>query len=154
MQGGPKTLIHLLVEIKTTPFLSGKTFGFIHHLFNAIYIITAQALKLPLIPPILPKKDSGHFPHGANFAVFGATAREQLFYSGSPWCLGTQMGWFHNMVDRIAPRDGNNSIQQSNPKTFIMNSCTMCRICLLINSCIHFMIVFPIYISCQEAISK
>ncbi|KAG0521317.1 hypothetical protein BDA96_08G150100, partial [Sorghum bicolor] len=65
----------------------------------------AQALKLPLIPPILPEKDSGHFPHGANFAVFGATAREQLFYSGSPWCLGTQMGWFHNMVDRIAPRD-------------------------------------------------
>ncbi|KAL5681415.1 hypothetical protein ACJX0J_007800, partial [Zea mays] len=65
----------------------------------------AEALKLPMIPPILPEKNSGYFPHGANFAVLGATARDRLFYSGSPWCLGAQISWFNEMVDRIAPGD-------------------------------------------------
>lgn len=46
-------------------------------------VVIAEALQLPLIPPILPKKDSGEFPHGANFATVGATARG-LRYSGPP----------------------------------------------------------------------
>ncbi|KAL5681423.1 hypothetical protein ACJX0J_007808, partial [Zea mays] len=65
----------------------------------------AEALKLPMIPPILPEKNFGCFPHGANFAVFGATARGKVFFSGSPWCIGTQMYWFDQLVDRIAPGD-------------------------------------------------
>ncbi|CAL4975147.1 unnamed protein product [Urochloa decumbens] len=73
----------------------------------------AEALQLPLIPPYLPKKDSGEFPHGANFAVAGATA-EGLNYTGPLlndtvgvlWSLGMQMDCFYELIRRIAPGDG------------------------------------------------
>ncbi|KAL5674194.1 hypothetical protein ACJX0J_018500, partial [Zea mays] len=71
----------------------------------------AQALQLPLIPPNLPEKDTGLFPTGANFAVYGSTAMPPEYYRR--WnhdvraCyLGVQMGWFKQMLQRIAPWDG------------------------------------------------
>ncbi|CAO2204102.1 unnamed protein product [Urochloa humidicola] len=73
----------------------------------------AQALKLPWIPPYLPKKDSGEFPNGANFAVVGATTRGTNFSVplmngtvGVTWTLGVQIDWFEEMAQRIAPEDG------------------------------------------------
>lgn len=70
----------------------------------------STALKLPLMPPILPNKDSGEFPHGANFAVLGATARGVHYTRNdsvaAPCSLGVQMGWFDEMQQRIAPGDG------------------------------------------------
>ncbi|RLN23613.1 uncharacterized protein C2845_PM07G16550 [Panicum miliaceum] len=80
---------------------------------RVLFDFYAEALKLPLIPPILPKKDSGEFPHGANFATVGATARG-LRYSGPPvndtvgvpWSLGMQMDWLDQMMQRLGPGDG------------------------------------------------
>jgi len=104
-----------------------KYLSFCHHieeksffvLFTMLYIITAQALQLPLIPPILPEKDSGQFPHGANFAVMGATALGAPLYPGSSlWCLGVQMGWFDEMVYLRATGDGNYYIHQSYTNIF------------------------------------
>ncbi|RCV39239.1 hypothetical protein SETIT_8G207700v2 [Setaria italica] len=40
----------------------------------------AQALQLPLVPPNLPEKDTGLFPNGANFAVFGSTAMPPEYF--------------------------------------------------------------------------
>uniref|UniRef100_K3ZNH0 SGNH hydrolase-type esterase domain-containing protein n=1 Tax=Setaria italica TaxID=4555 RepID=K3ZNH0_SETIT len=71
----------------------------------------AQALQLPLVPPNLPEKDTGLFPNGANFAVFGSTAMPpeyfRRFHHSVPlWChLGMQMGWFKDLMHRIAPND-------------------------------------------------
>jgi hypothetical protein len=65
-----------------------------------------------LVPPNLPEKDTGLFPHGANFAVSGATAMPpeyfRRFHHSVPFgChLGMQMGWFKDLMHRIAPRDG------------------------------------------------
>lgn len=74
-------------------------------------VLSAQALQLPLIPPNLPEKDTGLFPTGANFAVYGSTAMPPEYYRR--WnhdvraCyLGVQMGWFKQMLQRIAPWDG------------------------------------------------
>ncbi|KAG0528624.1 hypothetical protein BDA96_05G027600 [Sorghum bicolor] len=59
----------------------------------------AEALQLPLIPPILPEKDYGQFPYGANFAVMGATVLEAPLYPGSSlFSLGVQTDWFDEMV--------------------------------------------------------
>ncbi|XP_066306688.1 GDSL esterase/lipase At1g28600-like [Miscanthus floridulus] len=72
----------------------------------------AQAFQLPLIPPNLPQKDTGLFPTGANFAVFGSTAMPPEYFRrwshDVSWacCLGVQMGWFKEMLQRIAPWDG------------------------------------------------
>ncbi|WVZ69464.1 hypothetical protein U9M48_018240 [Paspalum notatum var. saurae] len=73
----------------------------------------AQALQLPLIPPNLPQKDTGLFPNGANFAVYGSTAMPPDYFRRRwnqtvpmPTCLGMQMGWFKDMLQRIAPNDG------------------------------------------------
>ncbi|KAL6615698.1 hypothetical protein ACP70R_037968 [Stipagrostis hirtigluma subsp. patula] len=71
----------------------------------------AQALQLPLVPPNLPEKDSGDFPNGANFAVLAATALPPEYYGRwnhtvpVPFCLGVQIGWFKEMLQRIAPGD-------------------------------------------------
>lgn len=74
-------------------------------------VLSAQALQLPLIPPNLPEKDKGLFPTGANFAVYGSTAMPPEYYRR--WnhdvraCyVGVQMGWFKQMLQRIAPWDG------------------------------------------------
>ena len=75
-------------------------------------ILSAQAFQLPLIPPNLPQKDTGLFPTGANFAVFGSTAMPPEYFRrwshDVSWacCLGVQMGWFKEMLQRIAPWDG------------------------------------------------
>ncbi|CAO2191153.1 unnamed protein product [Urochloa humidicola] len=73
----------------------------------------AEALKLPLIPPYLPKKDSPEFPNGANYAVIGATTRGTNYSVpllngtvGVSWTLGVQMDWFEGMAKRIASGDG------------------------------------------------
>ncbi|XP_062185494.1 GDSL esterase/lipase At1g28600-like [Phragmites australis] len=72
----------------------------------------AQALQLPLIPPNLPEQDSGLFPTGANFAVFGSTALPSSYYRrwnhsvSTPSHLGEQIDWFKGMLQRIAPGDG------------------------------------------------
>ncbi|KAL6842709.1 hypothetical protein ACP4OV_027553 [Aristida adscensionis] len=69
----------------------------------------AQALELPLIPPSLPEKDSGQFPNGANFAVLAATALPPDYFRRwnhsvpVPYSLGVQIGWFKEMLRRIAP---------------------------------------------------
>ncbi|KAJ1284550.1 hypothetical protein BS78_03G212800 [Paspalum vaginatum] len=71
----------------------------------------AQALQLPLLPPSLPEKESGKFPYGANFAVLAATALPPDYFRrwnhkvASPFCLGVQIGWFKEMLHRIAPGD-------------------------------------------------
>ncbi|WVZ78735.1 hypothetical protein U9M48_026395 [Paspalum notatum var. saurae] len=61
--------------------------------------------RSPLIPPFLPEKDSGQFPHGANFAVYGGSARGNGFNHivTLPWHLGVQTDWFQDMLRRIAP---------------------------------------------------
>ncbi|KAL6842663.1 hypothetical protein ACP4OV_027507 [Aristida adscensionis] len=72
----------------------------------------ALALQLPLIPPNLPEKDTGGFPNGANFAVFAATAMPSDYFKR--WnhtvpikiSLGTQMQWFKETLQRIAPGEG------------------------------------------------
>ncbi|TVU35750.1 hypothetical protein EJB05_17680, partial [Eragrostis curvula] len=71
----------------------------------------AQALQLPLPPPNLPEQDSGQFPTGANFAVFASTALPGSYFKPfnqnlPPWNLGVQMSWFKQMLQRIAPDDG------------------------------------------------
>lgn len=79
----------------------------------AYIYISAQALELPLIPPNLPEKESGQFPNGANFAVLAATALPPDYFKRwnhsvpVPFCLGVQIGWFKEMLHRIAPGDGN-----------------------------------------------
>ncbi|CAO2142489.1 unnamed protein product [Urochloa humidicola] len=71
----------------------------------------AQALQLPLLPPNLPEKDTGMFPNGANFAVYGSTAMPPDYFRRwnhkvpMPCHLGMQMGWFKDLMHRIAPRD-------------------------------------------------
>ncbi|CAM0881905.1 unnamed protein product [Alopecurus aequalis] len=100
--------------IKEPPF--GMTF--FHHPTGRIcdgrVIIDfyAEALGLPLIPPNLPDNNPGLFPTGANFAVFGATALPADYFKNK-WnfsvpgsaCLGTQIGWFQEMLHRLAPGD-------------------------------------------------
>ncbi|KAJ1254947.1 hypothetical protein BS78_K305300 [Paspalum vaginatum] len=77
----------------------------------------AEALQLPLIPPYVPEKDSGQFPHGANFAVYGASAMGEG-YNGhndtvtSPWPLGQQTTWFEEMLQRIAPGGNGAKVRQ------------------------------------------
>ncbi|KAF7022988.1 hypothetical protein CFC21_035606 [Triticum aestivum] len=72
----------------------------------------AQALGLPLVQPSLPEQRWGQCTFGANFAVFAATAlppeyfqRRGLSIPGSA-NLGMQMGWFKEVVQRIAPGPG------------------------------------------------
>uniref|UniRef100_A0ACD5VXN3 Uncharacterized protein n=1 Tax=Avena sativa TaxID=4498 RepID=A0ACD5VXN3_AVESA len=70
----------------------------------------AEAFGLPLIPPNLPGENWEPFPGGANFAVYGATALPPDYFRykwnftvpGSA-CLGTQIGWFKEMLQRLAP---------------------------------------------------
>jgi hypothetical protein len=102
---GPKILI--LLPVYRNPFC------FAH--CASCYIITAEALQLPLIPPILPEKDYGQFPYGANFAVMGATVLEAPLYPGSSlFSLGVQTDWFDEMVYLRATGDGNYYIHQIN----------------------------------------
>ncbi|KAF8675871.1 hypothetical protein HU200_047364 [Digitaria exilis] len=71
----------------------------------------AQAFQLPLIPPNLPEQDLSLFPNGANFAVAGATAMPPHYYLKwnhsvpIPYSLDIQIGWFKQMLQRIAPGD-------------------------------------------------
>ncbi|TVU35784.1 hypothetical protein EJB05_17687, partial [Eragrostis curvula] len=72
----------------------------------------AQALQLPLPPPNLPEQNTGEFPTGANFAIFASTALPESYFKRfnhrlrTPWNLGVQMDWFKQMLQRIAPNDG------------------------------------------------
>uniref|UniRef100_K3XS31 SGNH hydrolase-type esterase domain-containing protein n=1 Tax=Setaria italica TaxID=4555 RepID=K3XS31_SETIT len=94
----------------------------------------AQALQLPLIPPNLPDKDTEQLQKTANLipisflgekkiknelqqvllellAVLGSTAMPNDYFnkwnhSVPMWChLGMQMGWFKDLLHRIAPKD-------------------------------------------------
>uniref|UniRef100_A0A0E0JLT2 GDSL esterase/lipase n=1 Tax=Oryza punctata TaxID=4537 RepID=A0A0E0JLT2_ORYPU len=71
----------------------------------------AQALQLPFIPPSLPEKDRGQFPHGANFAVLASTALPPEYFRRwnhtvpMPFSLATQLEWFKQTLHRIAPGD-------------------------------------------------
>jgi len=90
-------------------------------LFTTVNEISAQAFQLPMIPPNLPEQDSGLFPNGANFAVAGATAMPPAYYRRwnhsvpMPHSLGVQIGWFKEMLQRLAPGDddGNTYIPHS-----------------------------------------
>ncbi|XP_073361494.1 GDSL esterase/lipase At1g28600-like [Aegilops tauschii subsp. strangulata] len=71
----------------------------------------AQSLGLPLLPPSLPKENTGQFPAGANFALYGATALNPNFFKrynfGVPftWSLDDQLATFKKVLARIAPGD-------------------------------------------------
>ncbi|KAM3214644.1 hypothetical protein ACQJBY_066896 [Aegilops geniculata] len=71
----------------------------------------AQSLGLPLLPPSLPKENTGQFPYGANFALYGATALNPNFFKrykfGVPfsWSLDDQLATFKKVLARIAPGD-------------------------------------------------
>uniref|UniRef100_A0A8R7R620 GDSL esterase/lipase n=1 Tax=Triticum urartu TaxID=4572 RepID=A0A8R7R620_TRIUA len=71
----------------------------------------AQSLGLPLLPPSLPKENTGQFPYGANFALYGATALNPNFFKrynfGVPftWSLDDQLDTFKKVLARIAPGD-------------------------------------------------
>ncbi|XP_051220548.1 GDSL esterase/lipase At1g28590-like [Lolium perenne] len=77
----------------------------------------AEALGLPLIPPNLPNENSGLFPWGANFAVFAATALPPEYFRNK-WnhtvpgssCLSSQIGWFKDMLHRLAPGDATKTV--------------------------------------------
>ena len=112
----------LIINKINAGFFSFKSFSrFFHHAPCCCF--TPQALKLPLMPPILPNKDSGEFPHGANFAVLGATARGVHYTRNdsvaAPCSLGVQMGWFDEMQQRIAPGDGNTTPYNSKSGQYI-----------------------------------
>lgn len=74
--------------------------------------VAAQALQLPFVPPSLPEKDRGQFPHGANFAVLASTALPPEYFRRRnhtvpmPFSLATQLEWFKQTLQRIAPGDG------------------------------------------------
>ncbi|XP_044959208.1 GDSL esterase/lipase At1g28600-like isoform X1 [Hordeum vulgare subsp. vulgare] len=69
----------------------------------------AQALGLPLLPPSGPEENTGKFPTGANFAVWGSFALSPDYYrkrynlSMGHACLDSQLRSFKTVLARIAP---------------------------------------------------
>ncbi|KAI4969791.1 hypothetical protein ZWY2020_000705 [Hordeum vulgare] len=69
----------------------------------------AQALGLPSLPPSGPEENTGKFPTGANFAVWGLFALSPDYYrkrynlSMGHACLDSQLRSFRTVLARIAP---------------------------------------------------
>ncbi|XP_044959209.1 GDSL esterase/lipase At1g28600-like isoform X2 [Hordeum vulgare subsp. vulgare] len=72
-------------------------------------IIDFYALGLPLLPPSGPEENTGKFPTGANFAVWGSFALSPDYYrkrynlSMGHACLDSQLRSFKTVLARIAP---------------------------------------------------
>ncbi|XP_072150108.1 GDSL esterase/lipase At1g28600 [Setaria viridis] len=81
-------------------------------------LVDFYGFQLPMIPPNLPEQDTGSFPNGANFAVAGATAIPPDYYRRwnhsvpVPHSLGVQIGWFKEMLQRLAPGDDDGAKRQ------------------------------------------